>query len=265
MNCWRLLPEAAVLPPKAPFHIHTHTSLLPAPGEPHNPSETGTHPWHIPDPNHLPGSPSPESELRSLQWPEDPVPHLILSFPWSLCSEVPAQHCPLWPPYENSKPPGPQEGLPLPALFLCILFAGIYHITSHVMARLLSRAWQPRAEIWLTFFHCSVASTCHRVAAQDVLVGKNKFSSPHSENNKFKPYWVSAWVEGWNGVVLFFPVSPGYILKVESRGLADRWVKSVREKEESRMTTGFWPGHLKVRGHVYWDGDWAEVGTRRLV
>ena len=25
MNCWRLLPEAAVLPPKAPFHTHTHT------------------------------------------------------------------------------------------------------------------------------------------------------------------------------------------------------------------------------------------------
>ena len=37
----------------------------------------------------------------------------------------------------------------------------------------------------------------------------------------------------------FLLVSPGYILKVESRGLADRWVKSVREKEESRMTMGF--------------------------
>lgn len=34
---------------------------------------------------------------------------------------------------------------------------------------------------------------------------------------------------------LFFPfllVRPGYILKVESRGLADRWVKSVRQENQ---------------------------------
>ena len=145
---------------KLPF-THTHTSLLSAPGEPHNPSETGTRPWHIPAPNPPPGSRSPESELRSLQWPEDPVPHLIFRFP-----EASAQRRPLSTalsdlPMRTASPLAPRKDshflLCFSASYL-LAFITSHHITSRVMACLLCRARQPRAEIWSTFFHCSVAN-----------------------------------------------------------------------------------------------------------
>lgn len=61
-----------------------------------------------------------------------------------------------------------------------------------------------------------------------------------------------------------------YILVVEPTGLTETWMQPMKERKESRMTPGFWPGMpFNEMGKVSWEkfgkGSFDYVSLRYLL